>query len=200
MWFRHSGGIVAAGLLMVALGATPASGQDGLGFRYTFGWQEMVGDFGEVLDSHVDSEFSILYGLKSVRLGAGANWVSFAMDDVEESWNQIKAHFLVGYPFQVNPRLRLYGEGRYTYRRLRPEGDRYFGGEEVILGDFVASGSGFEAVLGSEIVLGPLWAIDLSAAYGHFTTSPDLSELGLGDINSGGSWRVHAGITWFPVG
>ena len=200
MWFRRSGRIVAGCLLMVALGATSARGQDGLGLRYTFGWQDVTGDFAEVLDAHVDSEFSILWGFKHVRIGAGANWVSFAMDDVEESWNQIKAHFLLGFPFQVSPGFRPYVEARYTFRRLRPEGDRYFGGEEELLGDFVSSGSGFEAVLGSEFVLGPKWAIDLSGAYGQFSTSPDLSELGLGDINSGGNWRVHAGITWFPVG
>ena len=196
---RRTGGLLTAVLLTTALSALPAEGQDGIGFRFSFGWQDMGGDMAEVLDGHVDSEFSILYPVGALRLGAGANWVSFEMDDVEESWNQIQAHFLVALPLQVSPGLRVYGEGRYTYRRLRPEEDRYFGGEEALLGDFVASGNGFEAVLGSEIVLGPLWAIDLSAAFGRFTTTPDLSEQALGTVDSGSTWRVHAGLTWFPA-
>jgi hypothetical protein len=188
--------LVAAALL---LGASAVEAQTGPLFRFAFGWQDMSGDMGEVLDGAVDAEFSIMYPVKAIRLGAGANWVSFAMDDFEESWSQVRFHFLVGYPYQVNEWLRPYVEGRATYRRLRPEDDRFYGGEEELLRDFVSSGTGFEGVVGTEFILSRAASIDVSFAGGAFSVSPDLSEEGLGAIDSGLAWRFHVGIAWFPT-
>lgn len=187
-----------AALLMVA-SAPAAHAQDGVHFRFGFGWQDMAGDMGDVMDGAIDAEFSIIHPVKAVRVGAGANWVSFAMDDFEESWNQIRFHVLVGYPFRVSERFTPYVEGRWTYRRLRPEDDRFYGGEEELLRDFVASGSGFEGVLGTEFILGRSAAIDVAVAANPFAVSPDLSDEGLGAIDSGMAWRVNVGLSWFPV-
>jgi len=173
--------------------------QDGVGFRFTGGWQGISGDFGEALDGHYDAEFSMMYSFASVRLGAGASWVSFAMDNVDETWDQNKTHFLVAYPFGLGSSVRAYVEGRLTYRRLRPEGTRYTEHTEEILGDFVASGTGFEAVAGAEIPFGRHWALDLSGAFGRFATNVDLSSQGLGPIDSGSTWRLHAGVVVFPT-
>lgn len=199
MRFLPTGALIGAAAVSLWAGPAEVLAQTGPGFRFALGWQDMTGDMGEVMDGAVDAEFSIMYPVKAVRVGAGANWVSFAMDDYEESWSQVRFHFLVGYPFQVNEWLRPYVEGRAVYRRLRPEGDRYYGGEEELLGDFVASGSSVEGVFGTEFILGPKASIDVSAALNPFSVSPDLSEEGLGSIDSGTAWRFHVGVAWFPV-
>jgi len=194
------GGLWATTALLSLLLANDASAQQGLGFRFSGGYQDAGGDYGDVLDGHVDAEFSVLYGLKSIRLGGGFNWVSFGMDEVpDETWSQVKAHALIAKPFSLGSNLRAYVEGRLTYRRLRPEGDRYHGGEEVVLGDFVAAGTGGEAVVGFEVPLGSTAALDLSAAFGRFSTDTDLSSQGFGPIDSGNTWRLHVGVIWFPV-
>ncbi len=190
--------IVAFGSLVLP---ASAMAQTGLGFRYAMGWQDVSGDYGTIFDGATDADFTILYGLSKVRLGGGANFVSFAMDDVnDETWSQITGHFLVAYPFQIVPSVGAYVEGRMVFRRLRPEGTRYsHEGEEEILSDFVVSASGFEGVAGLEVPLDPRWAFEVSASFSRFTTDMDVSSQGLGPIDSGGTWRVHAGITWFPT-
>jgi hypothetical protein len=176
-----------------------AHAQDGTHFRFGFGWQDMGGDLGDVYDGAVDAEFSIIYPVKAVRLGGGANWVSFAMDDFDESWSQTRFHLLVGYPFQLSERLRPYVEGRWVFRRLRPEDDRFYGGEEELLRDFSSTGNGLEGVLGTEIILNRAAAIDVAVAGGNVSISPDLSDEGLGEVDSGFAWRVHVGLSWFPT-
>jgi hypothetical protein len=185
----------------MCLGAAPVSAQDGpVGFRFAFGSQHMGGDIGDALDRTIDAEFSILVPVRSMRVGGGANWGSFDVVGEEESWSQVRFHLLAGYAYPLTPLLRPYAEARWTYRRLRPEDDRFFGSEEEeLLRDFVAQGGGVEGVLGVEIVLAPKLAIDLSGAFGSFGVSPDLSEEGLGPIDSGTTWRLHAGVTWFPM-
>ena len=188
-------------LFAIALLVSPVAvdAQEGIGFRYSMGWQDMGGDYGTVLDGATSADFTILYGLPNIRLGAGANYVSFAMDDVEETWNQIMGHFLVAYPFELSSRVTGYVEGRLAYRRLRPEEDRFINDTEELLSDFVASASGFELVAGIEVPMSPRWALEASGAFGRFTTDVDLSSQGLGPIDSGNSWRLHAGVTWFPT-
>ena len=191
----------AAAFVTVTLlaGASTAQAQTGPHFRFGLGWQDMSGDMGEVFDGAVDAEFSIIHPVKAVRLGAGANWVSLPMDDFEESWNQIRFHLLVAYPFQLTERIRPYIEGRWIYRRMRPEDDRFFGGEEELLRDFVVSGSSFEGVLGTQYVLNRAAAIDLAVGANPFSVSPDLSDEGLGEVDSGMAWRVHLALSWFPM-
>mgnify|MGYP001821162960 FL=1 len=193
------GAALCAAALVTLLAAPAVRAQDGPHFRFGFGWQDMSGDMGDVMDGAVDAEFSIIHPVKQVRIGAGANWVSFAMDDFDESWNQIRLHLLVGYPFRVSERFVPYIEGRWVYRRMRPEDDRFYGGEEELLRDFVVSGSGFEGVIGTEFVLNRASAIDFAIAANPFSVSPDLSDEGLGEIDSGMAWRVHVGLSWFPT-
>ncbi len=194
---------------------SPASGQegrepatsdgvargDGTGFRFAFGWQDVAGDMGENLSGAVDAEFSFFIPVWRLRIGAGANWMSYGMHDFDESWSQIRFHLLAGYHFLPTARIRPYVEGRWTWQRLRPEDDRFYGGEDKILREFVASGPGLEGVAGVEIALGHRWAVDLSGAVGTYTVSPDISEdnPALTPADSGTPWRLHAGIAWYPI-
>ena len=193
-------GVISGLAALLIFAVVPgAHAQDGTHFRFGFGWQDMSGDMGEVLDGAIDAEFSIIYPVKDVRIGGGANWVSFAMDDFDESWNQLRFHLLVGYPFRLSERVVPYIEGRWTYRRMRPEDDRFYGGEEELLRDFNVSGSSFEGVLGTEFVLNRASAVDVSVGLNPFKVSPDLSDEGLGAIDSGMAWRVQVGLSWFPT-
>lgn len=194
--FGHVG-LVA---LVVWVGWAPAAAaQDGVGFRMAFGWHELAGEMGDAFDGTVDAEFSVLVPVRRIRVGGGANWASFRVSGQESSFSRLRFHGLVGFPFRVGPRLRPYVEARYTFQRFRPEDDRFFGGEDRLLRDFAASGSGFEGVAGVEIGLGARTSLDLSGALGTFTVSPDLAEEGLGPLDSGTAWRLQAGVSWFPT-
>ena len=191
---------------LTALGGTlwlagPAAAQeDPLALRFAFGSQQMAGDLGDALDGAVDAEFTLAFPVGPVRMGGGANWASFEMDDQEASWSQLRFHGLVGYALRLTERFRPYAEARITFRRLRPEDDRYFGAEEEeLLRDFVTSGWGPEGVLGTEITINRAVAIDVSGAVSAFSLSPDLSAEGLGPIDSGQTWRFHIGVAWFPL-
>lgn len=200
---------VAIAWLALAGAAAPAvaqSGLEGLGLRLGFGRETMTGDMADALDDAIDADFTILYPFGSFRAGLGVNWASFDVVDQDSTWNQIRLHLLGSWVFEVSPSVRPYLEARYIYRRLYPEDDRYIEfdeeaeeGEEAVLRDFRVAGSGLEAVGGVEIFVTRRVAIDLSGAWGVFSVSPDLSEEGFGPIDSGGSWRIFAGIAWFPL-
>ncbi|MEJ2539119.1 MAG: hypothetical protein P8188_03890, partial [Gemmatimonadota bacterium] len=80
------------------------------GFRFNFGWQDVGGDMGENLDAAVDAEFSFFIPVWKLRLGLGANWMSYEMDDFDETWNQIRFHFIAGYQFLETRGIRPYVE------------------------------------------------------------------------------------------
>ncbi len=194
--------IVRIGLVVFVASAVGARGtlaQDGVGFRMAFGWHELAGDMGQVFDGTVDAEFSILVPVRWIRVGGGANWASFQVSGEESSFSRLRFHGLLGFPFRVGSNLRPYLEARYTFHRFRPEDDRFFGGEDRLLRDFVASGSGFEGAAGVEVALGARTSLDLSGAVGTFSVSPDLADEGLGPLDSGTSWRLQAGVSWFPT-
>ena len=204
--------LVLACLLGPATGAAAQSGSaggaepgnarsNGTGFRFNFGWQDVGGDMGENLAGAIDAEFSFFVPVWKLRLGAGANWMSYDMDDFDETWSQIRFHLIAAYHFLPAAAVRPYVEGRWTWQRLRPEEDRFYGGEEEILGDFLVSGPGFEGVAAVEIPLGLRWAVDLSAALGTYSVSPDIAEYGpgLASAESGTPWRLAAGIAWYPL-
>jgi len=178
---------------------TPVAGQGGAGFHFAFGWQDTAGDLGDVFDGGVDAEFSVTAPAGPLRVGIGANWVSFTVSGQESSFSQVQLHALAAFPIRLSDTFRPYVQARVTHRRLRPEDQRYFGGEDVVLRDFVASGYGFEGVVGAQMFVSRRAAFDVAAALAPFTVSPDLSEEGLGAIDSGVSWRLHAGVSWFPV-
>jgi hypothetical protein len=175
-----------------------ASAQDGIGFRYAFGHQRYAGDISSAIEDGVDAEFSLLVPLWGFRVGAGANWVSLGTAGEDTSWSQLRFHGLVGRAFQVNDWLRPYAEARGVFRRLRPEDDRFFGGEERVLRDFAPTATGFEGVLGAEILMSPRWSVDLSAGWSSFTLDRDLSSEGFGPLDAGSAWRLHAGVAWYP--
>lgn len=190
---------IALALATLVIAARPAAGQTGAGFHFAFGWQDTAGDLGGVFDGGVDAEFSVTAPVGPVRVGIGANWVSFDVTGQDSSFSQVQLHALVAYAMRLSDTLYPYVQLRGTHRRLRPEDDRFFGGEDRVLRDFVAAGYGVEGVLGLQLFLSPRAALDISAALAPFTVSPDLSAEGLGTADSGTSWRLHAGVSWFPV-
>ena len=193
-------------LALLSFGASPspALGQGGLGFRTTLGFEEVGGDYGEVLDGHVVGEFDILYGFRRVRLGGGFSWVSFDMDPPyqDDTWSSVQAHAIVAYPFSLGSRLRAYLEGRLTHRRLKPEGDLFPPVETEEGGHapaFRVSGTGGEARFGIEVPIVGSMALDLSGHLSVFATDDaDLAEINGGIVNSGSTWGIHVGIVWFP--
>lgn len=190
--------VVLAGV--AAASPAPTSAQESsTGFRFGFGWQEPGGDVGGAFDGNVDAEFSILIPVSAIRIGGGANWVSFDVTGAEASWSQIKFHTLVGVPFRLTERVHPWVEGRWTYRHLRPEDDRYFGGEDRVLRDVKSEGHGLELAAGVALFVSTRVAIDLSGSYGTFSIDPDLSDEGLGALDSGSAWRIQTGISWFPT-
>ena len=192
--------ILVCGLAATVLASPSAlSAQSGVGFHFAFGWQDTAGDLGDVFDGGVDAEFSVTAPAGPLRVGIGANWVSFDITGVDGSFSQVQLHELAAYPIRISDKLQPYVQARVTHRRLRPEDQRYFGGEDAVLRDFVASGYGFEGVVGAQMFLSPRAAFDVSAALAPFSVSPDLSGEGLGPLDSGMSWRLHAGLSWFPV-
>lgn len=190
---------IAWALATLVIAARPAAGQTGAGFHFAFGWQDTSGDLGRVFDGGVDAEFSVTAPIGPVRVGIGANWVSFDVTGQDSSFSQVQLHALVSYALRLSDTLHPYVQLRGTHRRLRPEDDRYFGGEDVVLRDFVAAGYGVEGVLGLQLFLSPRAALDISGALAPFTVSPDLAAEGLGTADSGTSWRLHTGVSWFPV-
>ena len=188
---------VASACLLSPL--TAAAQERSTGFRFGFGWHDLGGDVGASLDGAVDAEFTVLVPVSFLRVGAGASWASFDVDGAEASWSQVRFHTLVGVPFRLSERVHPYVEGRWTFRHLRPEDDRYFGGEDKLLRDFKSTGHGLEAVGGVALFITPRVAVDLSAAVGSFGISPDLSDQGLGSVDSGVSRRFHVGLTWHPT-
>jgi hypothetical protein len=156
---------------------------------------------GENLDGAIDAEFSFFVPVWKLRLGLGANWMSYDMDDFDETWSQIRFHFIAGYHFLPTARIRPYVEGRATWQRLRPEEDRFYGGEEEILGDFLMSGPGLQGVAGIEVPLNTRWTIDLSGSIGTYSVSPNIAEenASLSPADSGTPWRLAAGVAWYPL-
>lgn len=205
---KHRTWSVRRSLIIVLVGLAAAvwlrpsalAGQESsTGFRFGFGWQEPGGDLGEVLDGHLDAEFTILVPISFAQIGAGANWSSFNVTGADESWSQIRFHALLGVPFRLSDRVHPYLEGRWTYRHLRPEDDRYFGGGDEVLRDFKAQGHGFSLVTGLAIFVSTRVALDFSGAIETFDIAPDLSDEGLGAVASGSSWRFQTGVSWFPT-
>ena len=64
---RRQGIVHSALALAVLLMAVPLAAQDGIGFKFNFGWQNVGGDFAPVLDPNVDAEFMIMVPAKSLR-------------------------------------------------------------------------------------------------------------------------------------
>jgi len=177
----------------------PLEAQDGVGFHFALGWQDTMGELGDVFDPGIDAEFSVTGPLGPLRVGGGANMASFDVSGQEASFSQVQLHMLVSYAHPVTETILSYAQARATHRRLRPEDQRYFDGPDEVLRDVVFSGYGFEGVLGAWLMLSARSALDLSAAIAPFGVSPDLSSEGLGTADSGASVRFHVGVSWFPV-
>lgn len=212
-WSSALASVLVAGGLLCAASPVAAQSEEpgevepgnprsnGTGFRFNFGWQDVGGDMGESLDGAIDAEFSFFFPVWKVRMGLGANWMSYEMDDFDETWSQIRFHFITAYHFAPTAAIRPYVEGRLTWQRLRPEEDRFFGGEEEILGDFLLSGPGAQALAGVEIPLNTRWTIDLSGSIGAYSVSPDINDYDpeLSSAESGTPWRIAVGVAWYPL-
>lgn len=196
-------GMVAVGVcvLIAVAGAGPASAQNGVGFRLDLGYQEPGGEWGHALDGAMDGEVSLLYGLDGLRLGAGLNWASLPLADVDRrSWHHLTSYLLLGYGRAVGRRVRPFGEVRYVWRTARPEGSRLFDEEppREPVSPFRAKGDGAAARLGVEVLVTERAALSLSGERQWFGTEPPpVDDEGLGPVGAGTSWRLGAGLTWF---
>jgi len=41
--------------------------------------------------------------------------------------------------------------------------------------------------------------VSFAVGVNPFSVTPDLSDEGLGPVDSGMAWRVHLGLSWFPT-
>ncbi|MGI9627916.1 MAG: hypothetical protein ACR2QM_13855 [Longimicrobiales bacterium] len=211
MILRLTASLLLAAILFVVPSDAAFAQQRGLGFRFLVGAQGIGGDYGDILDTGLPGEFTVLYGLDKIRLGGGFGWTSHGMNHGAEEghFSFIDTHFLVGYPFTLGSSgIRPYVEGRFIYRKIRPE-DGLFGHEPEPSEDrgefgehefaFSVSGTGGEAVVGAEIPVTRRLRLDVSGRVGRFTsTAVDLQEFGLDTYGSGSSWGVYFGAFWFP--
>jgi hypothetical protein len=193
-------------LLIPLLIPTPAQGQlSGLGFDFKMGYSEIGGDWGEVLNDGVDSEFNFYYGLERVRLGFGFDLVSYDLPFSEgevDSGSQVGMQFSVAYPFLKGAMVQPYIEGRLTWDRFRAENRVEGFPPEEEEGENNApaySGWGGTGVAGLFIPMSGRVLLDLSARFGGFGTSEaDLEYLDLPVVSSGSRWGVRVGIVWYP--
>lgn len=197
-WSRLGSLVAPLGLLFLSI--APASAQEGVGFRYTFGQQDISGELGDVFEGGTDAEFSITVPVLSwLRVGGGAGWASLDVDGADESWSRLRFHALAQTGFDLTPRIRPYAEARWAFRRLRPEDDRYFGGGDRLLRDFAASASGFEGLLGVQYALTDRWRVDLAGAWSSWSLDPDLSQEGFGPVSDADAFRWQLGMSWYPL-
>jgi len=165
------------------------------------GYQGLGGAWGRVLNGTVDSRVASLYSVRGARFGLEWNWSSHGMEAYpEESWNHTTGRFLLGYARTLVRGIRPYGEVALTFRRMHPEGSRFFSDElpREYPEDFHVEGWGLDGALGVELRLDRRTALDVSGGYGRFSTDPDLSSRGLGAVSDGSSWRAGLGLTWYP--
>jgi len=169
------------------------------------GYSEIGGDWGEVMNDGVDSEFNFYYGLERVRLGFGFDLVSYDLTVSEgevDSGSQVGMHFSAAYPFLKGSVVQPYIEGRLTWDRFRAE--RHVEGfpPEDDEGENNAptySGWGGTGIAGIFIPMSGRVLLDLSARFGGFGTSEaDLEYLDLPVVSSGNRWGVRVGIVWYP--
>jgi len=176
--------------------------QDGLAFRTGLGFQRIGGDWGQVLDAGIDARFASMYSTRGARVGLELSWASLGMDEfTDRTWNQGGGRFFVGYAPTLVPGIRPYGELGLTFRRMHPEGDRFFRDEppREYPADVHTEGPGLDVSLGVELSTVSPVALDLSAGYGRFTTRLELPSDGLDATTTGSSWRIGLGVTWFPL-
>lgn len=193
-------------VMIPLLGPAPAQGQQtGLGFDLKLGYSEIGGDWGDVLNDGVDTEFNIYYGLDHLRLGWGFNLVSydlpFQVGEVD-SGSQVGMQFSVAYPFLKGSRVQPYIEGRLTWDRFRAEEHVEGFPDEDEEGENNAprySGWGGTGVVGFFVPMTGTLLWDVSARYGVFGTSEaDLEYLNLPVVSSGNRWGVRLGLVWYP--
>jgi hypothetical protein len=193
---------VMAALLMLP---TPGEGQHpGMGFDMKWGYAEIGGDWGEVLNDGTDFEFNVYYGLERIRLGWGLNLASYDLTvEVGEvdTGSQVGLHWSVAYPFRKIGPLLPYIEGRLTWDRFRAE-EHVVGFPDPEEGENNAprySGWGGTGVAGLMFPFTDSVLADFSARFGRFQTNEaDLGYLGLPTVSSGNRWGVRVGLVWYP--
>ncbi len=196
--------------LVLLLASDSLTAQQGLGFEFSFGYQSVNGEYGDVLDGGVDADFSIVYTRGKLRYGIGSNWASYGVA-VEgfrkESWSNITSHLGLAYfPLADEKRLRPFIEVRLEGRRLRPEGDHLppedppedpDEGENT--SEIRVFGVGGAALAGVEIGLSRRSWVKVAGYWGVINTQDaELGDINLGTVDSGSVAGFRVGLVWIP--
>jgi opacity protein-like surface antigen len=194
----------------MAVGVSEARAQEnGAVFGFEFGYKEMGGDLGKLLDGGIVGEYAFAYQANSFRYGLAFNLVSFDVSGFDESVSQVGANLYATWMIKQGTGILPYLQVRIGGVRYRPEGDTFAPdsmeatttaeGEE---GENAADAvNGFEGGLlaGAEFALSQKFAIDLSAGFSFISTEEvDLSAIGLGSVGKGTAWTVRLGLRWDP--
>ena len=194
-------------LLLALLAPCSLNAQQGLGFEFSFGYQSVNGEYGDVLDGGVDADFSLVYTRGKLRYGIGSNWASYGVG-VEgfrkESWSNITTHLGLAYfPIADEKRLRPFIEVRLEGRRLRPEGDHLTEEEPPEEGENTSEirvfGVGGAALVGVEIGLSRRSWAKVAGYWGVINTQDaELGHINLGTVDSGNVIGFRVGLVWIP--
>ena len=183
--------VVALVLVLLVSGSLTA--QQGLGFEFSFGYQSVNGEYGDVLTGGVDADFSLVYTHGKLRYGIGSNWASYgvAVEGFQkESWSNITSHLGLAYfPLADEKRLRPFIEVRLEGRRLRPENTS----------EIRVFGVGGAALVGVEIGLSRRSWAKVAGYWGVINTQDaELGHINLGTVDSGNVIGFRVGLVWIP--
>jgi Domain of unknown function (DUF3943) len=193
--------------LVVAQAATPSTERrPSWGLNFSLGFGGDGGDFGELLDSPVDGDFSIFRNHGKWRFGFGLSFTSFKMVEPfqdEPEWGFQQTYFYATRMFGREGSVRPYVQVRAGLARLHPRSELFaFEPPPENVGDSPttpANGFSLGLVPGIEIPLNRSLALDLSAYWNWFNADEyDLSPVGYPNASSGTSWEARFGLRWHP--
>ncbi len=196
-----------APLVLTLLAAGSLTAQQGLGFEFSMGYQWVYGgdEYGELLDGGVDGEFVLSYTLGKLRYGIGSDWASYGMNEPfqKESWSNIASHLGVAFFPMQGRRVSPFVEVRLVNRRLRPEGDFLAEEEPDEEGENTSEirvgGTSGALLAGAEVRMTDRWWAKVSGYWGRIDNSDaDLSDIGLGAVDSGSVTGIRFGLFWTP--
>jgi opacity protein-like surface antigen len=205
---RRIGIALMALACLSALDASQLRAQNnGVVFGFQFGYKEMGGDLGKILDGGIVGEYDFSYQAGSFRYGIAFNLVSLDVSGFDESVSQVNAGLYATWLIKREARVLPYLQLRLGGARYRPEGGTFAppdtaDSEVDEEGENAADAvNGFEGSIlgGAEFALSKKFAIDLSAGFSYIATEEvDLSAIGLEPVKRGTAWTARLGVRWNP--
>ncbi len=196
-----------AAACLSAVDASDLRAQNGVVFGFQFGYKEMGGDLGKILDGGIVGEYDFGYQSGKFRYGIAFNLASLDVAGFDESVSQVGGNLYATWLIKRDTRVLPYLQLRLGGVRYRPEGDTFAppdtaNSEVDEEGENAADPvNGFEGSLlaGGEYKLSQKFAIDLSAGFSFISTEEvDLSAIGLEPVKRGTAWTARLGVRWNP--